>query len=673
MDDRTNVELFGDILDRLLDGEEVEVGDEDLASLLKAARRLQQEAPKDEPDPEFQARLRQGLVNGDTREKTSLLQPPLDVRRWRPVPLAIPRWAGVLPRPWRHGAACTALILVAAVAWLGLCNKTSGSVDGQLAYLPSLLGVASAYAQQMGEDGVEEIRRQLGDASFRLVAALPKAPEKARVYRQVREPIDQTGARELARHLGIEVSSVVDDTDYGIFVVKGEGGSLVVNKVFRGYFSFDTNMGPDSDPLQPAPQPPSLAPPDSAATPAPDDAGAIRAAREFLQGRGLLSFDYRVEAGSDAPPGATPVYRQVTFVPTVDGRPVRGLGIVVTVGSGGKVTALQSANAKLVPGDAYPILKPEEAFRQLQENSPDVFQMRVRKDSGSSDAGFSTGVSSVFRSGGKPKQEADLPSYLVGEEVELEGLLSAVVYEAKDGHRRYSATLLTGPREAPTRAQFRLSGPALEDLSQLDQQHVRVWGQVEGLSIQPPGGRLRLQHFEKLYPQERLVALLGRLEIEGQGDDALLVLTTDDGKKYALESPGGARYQREQRGRRAIAEGRTTERTSKQGYPVIELAGIRAGTDVDGMADLSIYQMQRPQVVQEREPMLSGEVLVDRAYLEYYATAAAGLPPRFIPPELEPFLLVQPIYSFSGTFDEGNGFFEADVQAVRPKYVEWLK
>lgn len=122
-----------------------------------------------------------------------------------------------------------------------------------------------------------------------------------------------------------------------------------------------------------------------------------------------------------------------------------------------------------------------------------------------------------------------------------------------------------------------------------------------------------------------------------------------------------------------IVEGRTTLRTSEAGYPVIELAGMSGGSDIDQMVDLSGYRPRpRPQVIPEREPMIAGEVEVTRAALEYYVSPAASLH-SFAAPNPEPFLLVQPVYSFSGSFDGGRGQFEAHVQAVRPEHVEGMR
>lgn len=642
MADTRDAERFAAAVDRLLEGEPEQAEARDLAPLLEVVRQLQRMAPPDEPDPVFRARLRQELVGGGTRRTHPDSISPR-ASRWQ--------WS------WTVRAAAAALLLLAATLWLGPRSKGGDTLDGGIARLPSLFAVASAYAEQMGEEGGGGVPGVLGDATFRLATTLPKGPERARVYRQVREPIDEAGVADLARRLGIAEPTVMEDQDRGVYVAAGEGGRLVVSRAFRGYFFFTA-------------LPPSFAPSGSAAPAAPEDAEATRAAREFLQARGLLDFDHVSEVGSDGPPGATPIYRQVAFMPTVEGRPVRGLGVAVTVGQGGRATSVHSARATLAPGEVYPLISPEQAFRRLQDGRPDLFHLRSRSGSGSTAGGLSSAVSSLARSAEAPPQDAQPPSYRVGEVVELEGLLSATIFEARNGARRYDASLLAGPPGARTRVQFRLLGTAVEGLAELDQQHVRLWGRIETLSTQPQGGRLRVERYEKLYSEERLVALLGRLEIQGEGDGAALLLVGDDGKGYLLESPIPALYHQESAGRRALVEGRTTERTSTHGHQVIDMAGMRAGSDVDRMRDLSGYQMERPQVVPEREPLVTGEVAVHRVALEYHATAAAALHTRFAPPDLEPFLLVQPIYSFSGSFDGGRGSFEAHVQGVRPEHVE---
>lgn len=664
MDRGSEAEEFARLLDRLLEGEHVDAGDPELSSLLVAARRLKAEAPADEMDPGFRARLREGLLKGRGADGRDAVQ--IADKGNGPVEGAIsqpPRRRSQSRRAWGLRAAAALLVLAAASFWLAPWPRGDAVSGWGLARLPSLLEVASAYA----EDAGEEARRVIDNAIFRLAVPLPKAPDRVRVYRQLPEPIDEAGALELAGRLGISMAGVSDESYQGVFVVTGDGGRLVVSKNFRGYFSFDRNaQGPD--PLMAAPAPPSFAPPGATVTPAPTTEEATRVAGEFLRSRGLLPPEHVAGTADDAPAGVTPLYRKVAFIPTVEGRAVRGLGITVTVGPGGKVTAVQSAYAKLAPGNAYPIMSTEEAYQRLEAGQPDLLQARQRSTSGASS--FSSVAARPFPAG-VGKKEQPLP-YRVGEAVELEGLLSAVVYEGKDGTRRYVATMLAGPKESPTRVQSRLVGNNLEDLSRLDQQHVRVWGKVEQLSTQPPGGRLRVERFEKLYPEERLVTLLGRIDIEGEGDGATLVLVADDGKRYILEGPGPTRWREEYQGRRMIVEGRTTRRTSKEGYPVIELAGMSGGTDVDRMKDLSGYQPRpRPQVIPERPPMITGDVEVMRAALEYYAAPVASLPHGAA--NQEPFLLVQPVYAFSGSFGGGSGSFEAYVQAVRPEYVERMR
>lgn len=670
MDEPNRIDEFADALERVLDGESVEFSDDETASLLEIARRLRREAPSDQPDPEFETRLRAELV-GQSPAGQSTARGKGD-GRGRIVVLRTPAWIRE-SQLWRMGAACAAVVLVTALAWLGVGLLGVGGDNGDIARLPSLLSVAKAYAEQIGEEVGDEMTNPFGDATFRLATTLPQAPEKVKVYRQERDPIDAAGASDLAQHLGISEASVVEKPDYGVFVVTGKGGQLVVNKAFRGYFSFDSTISAGSDPLTAAAPRPAPVSPGVGGTHTTDDDEAARVAQDFLKATGVLGFERTVETGSDAPPGATPAYRQVSFTPTVEGRAVRGLGVTAIVGPGRKVMAVHSAYGRLVAGQAYPILTAPEAYRQIEEKKPVTLQVQVRRGGSSTAAGFSAGVSSVLRAARTSAPEAEMPPFKVGQSVELEGLLSATIFEAKDGQRHYEATLLAGADGAPTRTQYRLTGPAVEGLTQLDQQHVRVWAQVQALSTRPPGGRLHVDRYEKLYAEERLVALLGRLEIEGKGDTTALVLVTDDGSKYLLERPRGVPTRPDDQGRRAIVEGRTTERVSKEGYPIIELAGMRSGSDIDRMTDLSDYRLERPQVVPEREPLLKGEVTVNKVALEYYATAAAVLPPRFASPDLEPFLLVQPIYSFSGTFDQGQGFFEATVPAVRPEYVEGLK
>ncbi|MGI5836140.1 MAG: hypothetical protein ACOX87_06580 [Chloroflexota bacterium] len=633
--DRADAERFAEALDLLLDGRPIESIDEDIGSLLDVARQLQREAVEGEPDPAFTARLREELVGKEAVGSGGRPVPDLRV-------VQSPR------AHWRWGlrAACALFALAVAALLLQPWGGRDAALEADLDRLPPLLDVASAYAEQLGA----EAQVVIDNATFKLGAKLPKPPERVRVYRQVREPVDEVGARGLANRLGISNPIVIDEPHTGVLEVTGNEGRLVVSRDFRSYFSFAASDGEVG---------------------VLGDAGTrgqgevMRVAEEFLRARGLLEFEHLVETVDDAPPGATPLYRQVVFTPTLESRPVRGLGVVVTVGPEEKITAVQSTYATLVPADLYPITSAEDAYERLKDGRPDLLQVRKQGERGSSAAGFSSMSTRAVPTAGDRRQE-ELPPYQFGEVVELEGLLSALVFQSRDGSRRYEATLLAGPRESRTVVQFKLLGSAIEELSRLDQQHVRVRGRVEALSARPTGGSLRVEQYEKLYPEERLVALLGRLEIVGEGG---LVLVADDGQSYWLERPAGAPPPLERSGQRAIVEGRTTERTSKDELPVLELVSVQGGTDIDRMADLSGYQRQRPQVVPEHEPLVTGDVDVEQAALEYYARPAVVLQ-GFVAPNPEPFLLVQPVYSFSGSFEGGDGHFEAQIQAVRPEYVD---
>lgn len=664
MDKESRVGRFSRALDQLLDGEQPEAVDDELAVLLEVSRQLKAEAPPDEPDPAFQANLREELVGaqlprlGRQNGTVAVAATSPLLREWPPQQTGRSTWSRLV----RMATLSAALLLLGLVTSLGPLARSG---DDRLTHLPSLVGVTSAYAQQTGEE-VSPAPVLFEAVSLRYNHPLPATPARVPVYRQRQEPIDDAGARALAERLRLTSANVTEVADADAFLVTGRSGRLVVSKSFGGYFTFE-----------PSSQPEALAPATSQATiamlalpgvaPVPEVAKAQRIARQYLEERGLLNFPYLVETLGDAPPSALPHYDEVSFVQAADGRPVRGLGIAVRIGDGGEVMAVRSNRAALDPVRAYPILSAAEATRQLQTGHQAAFQFQVRTGDGRA-----TAVASSFHLARWQRSAPTAPPYRLGDEVELHGLLSALAYERKDGRRRYSATLLSGPSDSPTRMQYHLSGPVLADLSAFDQQHVRIWGRVEAIKADPPGGSIRVERFEKLYPEERLVTLLGRLHTEGEPNDRTLVLTADDGVRYAVESPDGTHGWREYQGQWAIVEARTTGQVTKDGYPILTMAGLRTGGEIDQQTDLSRYQ-QHPRVIPEREPLLSGEATVERTSLEYYATAAALLPPRVRGAELEPFLLVQPIYTVVGRSHEGNSSFEAYVQAVRPEYVEALR
>jgi len=243
----------------------------------------------------------------------------------------------------------------------------------------------------------------------------------------------------------------------------------------------------------------------------------------------------------------------------------------------------------------------------------------------------------------------------------LEVYLSSDPWENYDGFGQYW--------------QARLESLQLESLSQLNNLAIKVWGRVDGVDFSGYPV-IKLERFEEAYPGLRLQTWQGAwrpVTLEGK---EVLLFTTEDGSQYVLSGSlqSGKEGAIGVQGDEVIIQGLAEPGKSYGSYPVItELAG-----GIAQLGETTVFQDQSLSVIDDREAWVDlvsttevqGEVRVTQVELVYAAASLqqCGSVERVDDPALAPWLYVQPVWRFTGIFEDGRTF-EVQVQALIDEYL----
>jgi hypothetical protein len=597
-----------------------QVRDDEEAKLWQLARRLKVAARPERaaPGPQFAADLERRLL----ARQTALTQ-PRPSRSWRE------RTTSLLPR--RAAVAVAGLLVVILFLVGGLLAE---NLFFRRPQLPSLASVAWAYS---GSEGLPSLPGLLGEVSFELETSLPAAPGHLAVYQQASDSLTATEAEALASRFGIlgEAHRVSES-----FIIEDENGRLAVHRFQRGYYRYQR--------LAPSRQP-SLSLEDAEA--------AILYAETFMQQRDLLPFDYQALSAEPLPADEGPARYRVTFTQVVANRLVENAGVTVIVNEAGGVLEVTGRILALRPAGRYPIITAEKAYTALQENGlPQEILVEIRREKAGA-------VSIVTR--GEVQDPRSFPPHQPGEHVQLEGLLSATIFEGADrGVQHVQAFLTTDPLS--DQLPYRLIGPQVANMLTYDRLHLWVWGTV---AVDDQGGpALIVEDYRRSRPEERFVTLLGHLVLDQAEGQEQLLLLTDDGTRYVLFPWGQDEEQiirRKEEGRlghRVLVGGTLTGSRSAEGYPIILTAGLAEGQDVAALTSADERPWPRPAVVKDSVPGLSGQAVITEVRLQYFALPVPADPTNGALPEELYYLW--PVYRFTGhTGDETS--FSLWVQAVR--------
>jgi Putative zinc-finger len=224
-----------------------------------------------------------------------------------------------------------------------------------------------------------------------------------------------------------------------------------------------------------------------------------------------------------------------------------------------------------------------------------------------------------------------------------------------------------------------LSGEGAQGLMDLNDLPVRIWGRVSGIGSDG-WPNIEVERFEEVYPGLRFQAWLGTWQaVTLEGKD-VVVLTTVEGEKFVLSSSidygssGAAGLE----GDRIVIEGLAIPGQTFGGYPVItEFSSTVMSGD---QTDLSAYEItsNKPRVYDEstgetaQALKLSGRARAEKVELVYATASMAGCRggnPTESNPELAPYLYVQPVWRFTGSFEDGRTF-EIQIQALDEAYLK---
>lgn len=220
-----------------------------------------------------------------------------------------------------------------------------------------------------------------------------------------------------------------------------------------------------------------------------------------------------------------------------------------------------------------------------------------------------------------------------------------------------------------------LVGDALAGTDAFQNLPLKIWGTVSHLDEngQPV---IAVARYEEAYPGVQIQAWLGVQQILTLEGQEVVVLSTSDGSQYVLNNSiegGPTASLLGIVGDTAVVEGFAIPDKSFGGYPV--LSEIAMSSFANDFTDLSDYVIRSNQILIQEDTYvdpalnLTGHVTIENAELMYAAASLAQCTSEFANhPEAASDLYVQPIWRFTGHFDDGRSF-EIQVQALPDEYL----
>lgn len=283
------------------------------------------------------------------------------------------------------------------------------------------------------------------------------------------------------------------------------------------------------------------------------------------------------------------------------------------------------------------------------------------------------------------KADGPVSPYRIGDEIELEGMVSADIHVNGD-ERWIKAYFLVG-RGPSYDPDYRLGGPTdlMEELAQHDRLHLRLQARVisdEDYSF----GQLEVISFEKIWPEEKVQGFLGTHSVETlEGREVCTFTDNETGQRYVLFNSLSEHFtpdicqdlsNEEMKGiKQFFVTGVVRSDQTFAGLPVLDESGGQAGGNVNLATSADQLPLEHPQVIDEsrrfktRRILEEGQAIIDRVELVYYDPTGASAESHFtgVTPE---FFLLQPVWVFHGHTEDGRATFQAYVQAVAEEYLQ---
>lgn len=276
----------------------------------------------------------------------------------------------------------------------------------------------------------------------------------------------------------------------------------------------------------------------------------------------------------------------------------------------------------------------------------------------------------------EPTQSPFVSPVQPGERLEnIEGIINLYQHIYPNGAQQLEVNFWFAGEDGQEGWTGLLENYELEGLTGLQNLPVIISGSVDrlnerGLPV------VNVERLEPAYPGMQISAFQGQqVAVAIDGKDVLL-LETASGEQYVVDHSillGAEAVRVGLPGDVVVHEGFVIPGKTFGGYPVLnDLAG-----GVADSADLSAYQIQSTRIgiwdesggAVNLAASLSGEASIENAELVYAAVSLGRCSPDFLEyPGSDQWLLVQPVWRFLGTFNDGRTF-EILVQALPEEYL----
>jgi hypothetical protein len=219
---------------------------------------------------------------------------------------------------------------------------------------------------------------------------------------------------------------------------------------------------------------------------------------------------------------------------------------------------------------------------------------------------------------------------------------------------------------------YSLTGSSLAGIDQYNNLPITLWGKVDRLDNHIV--YIDVTRYEPVYPTEQIQVWTGTEQILTLDGQEVVLFTTSAGDSYVLKSsvdypPADANIIG-RLGDLIEIEGYLMPDHQVGGYPLLK--DTSGTTQPDGIADSAQVQVWDHSTDPSTNPgaVLQGTVTIDKIELAYDSINLDRCPPSAATdPNMTPWLYVQPMWVFTGHFDDGRRFV-AQVQALPDEYLQ---
>lgn len=264
---------------------------------------------------------------------------------------------------------------------------------------------------------------------------------------------------------------------------------------------------------------------------------------------------------------------------------------------------------------------------------------------------------------------ASASPYEVGEQVRVTGSLAGSIRIDGDSREPRLVLLVDADEDPLTPAvAFPLTGDEalLEEMAEHYRLHLAVDGVVMAADREqgrPDGQTIRVEGYERVWPEERLVRFLGHVQTETLEGRQVVVLTDEETEqRYVLTTLNPSPEREEQRW---LVTGVVHPEETFGGLPVLEVHGMSSGSSVDAAESAADLPMEVEEEIPVFDataasgpPWVQDALVIDDVVLGYQYRKVPGPDGGDEPKEL------MPAWIFYGHSDDGAVAFTIFVDAA---------